>query len=1130
MIDLFLFKQKYSPILRSRLIIVCAGLFLYLFLLLPVTAFSQASCNTGTADTVYDCSSSSLAVGVQTIESVAYNWYKDGSLKQGPVPGNGGAISFNFAINSLPDAGHYTVERVINGNTGCSFNTVVIYNETVSGLVINSLNANSVSFSWPTKGKCEYVVSPSATTPSAGIPTTKSTGSAAGLSGSTTYFIYARSICDVDWTVLSFTTPPGPCNAYVGALDSILGGAGSYCIGSTVQLSINNTQADQQYSLLQNGSPVAGATQNGNGGSLSFPVIFSSGAKAGIYRVRAIKPGCNPVDFGNASVTATQALTGLATSYFDEISVNFSWASSGADVPRYEYAVTTSATAPASGTLVFALNAVVNSLTPSTLYHIYVRPYCNQGTALNWATISFTTLPVVAPGCSALTSALCVANTANIPAGEGAWDFGGPYPVNGLGVSTPGKELIYRFTPAATGVYYLDIEVASGNIAYLYKNAAGGCSNTGWTGIVVAGSTAKYPVGMLQSGITYLFLLDNPNTNAVTHRFKICAASVTTPSSANNCVSTVSLPFFIPANSPKEEYVIDNAGNVIAALDFSNVPQNLFNTSVSYYVNTASVRRDAANKEYLDRNFTVSTGAGTATLGVKLFFSNTELQQLINQPDDGLADVNSIADLKVSLSQQSCLGSVYTGSALGFVSQSANASLSGGYAYIQFSTQTPAFTAFLNGGTVPLVYQCPSVYPALPVTEGFNNAVSTLPLCWTENQYGSNTVVQNSTDDPDTDPFEGTGYLFYNSANFPAGDASWLFTPPVNSTGVSSVDVEFYWLNSNFPDNTSNIEGVQLEYSVDGVNWNWANFIQRHDGSLPVGTGQWEKKKTTLPAGAGNQPHLYISYVFFSQNGHNCAMDALKITPTPNCTPVPGLDTTSVTPGSVNFQWNAEPGVTGYQYSVTGNLTPPASGISTTGTTGMAGSLLPGAGYFIHVRPECSANVFGDWGTLLFITPLSSAGNSICPGGNINFSMTSPGAGYAFNWQVDKGAGFINISDNSNYAGSGTSTLNIMNAPSSFYGYKYRCIASDGLHSSTSPTETLKFSVTWNGSVNTAWDFGFNYNCGVIPDANTDVIIPAGLSRYPVVSTNGFSCRSVLVKTGGIVTLSPGITLNITGR
>jgi hypothetical protein len=69
-------------------------------------------------------------------------------------------------------------------------------------------------------------------------------------------------------------------------------------------------------------------------------------------------------------------------------------------------------------------------------------------------------------------------------------------------------------------------------------------------------------------------------------------------------------------------------------------------------------------------------------------------------------------------------------------------------------------------------------------------------------------------------------------------------------------------------------------------------------------------------------------------------------------------------------------------------------------------------------------------------------------------------------------------------------------------------------------------TVTWTGNYNSDWSNALNWSGGV-PDADANIEIPGSLSTYPVFySPQSSTIKSLLIKTGGIITLSGG-TLTI---
>lgn len=74
-------------------------------------------------------------------------------------------------------------------------------------------------------------------------------------------------------------------------------------------------------------------------------------------------------------------------------------------------------------------------------------------------------------------------------------------------------------------------------------------------------------------------------------------------------------------------------------------------------------------------------------------------------------------------------------------------------------------------------------------------------------------------------------------------------------------------------------------------------------------------------------------------------------------------------------------------------------------------------------------------------------------------------SGTAFQWQVNKGSGFANITDNTNYAGTATATLSLNNVQLAWQGNAYRCIINGDRSSRVSllnvvPMDTIHLCAT----------------------------------------------------------------------
>ena len=87
-----------------------------------------------------------------------------------------------------------------------------------------------------------------------------------------------------------------------------------------------------------------------------------------------------------------------------------------------------------------------------------------------------------------------------------------------------------------------------------------------------------------------------------------------------------------------------------------------------------------------------------------------------------------------------------------------------------------------------------------------------------------------------------------------------------------------------------------------------------------------------------------------------------------------------------------------------------------------------------------------------FTTQPSAA--AVCVPNGSSFTIVATGAS-SYQWQVDNGGGFTNITNNATYAGATTPTLTISGTTLAMNGYQYRCVATNGSGSTNSNPATL---------------------------------------------------------------------------
>ncbi|MBE8728306.1 T9SS type A sorting domain-containing protein [Flavobacterium hungaricum] len=162
---------------------------------------------------------------------------------------------------------------------------------------------------------------------------------------------------------------------------------------------------------------------------------------------------------------------------------------------------------------------------------------------------------------------------------------------------------------------------------------------------------------------------------------------------------------------------------------------------------------------------------------------------------------------------------------------------------------------------------------------------------------------------------------------------------------------------------------------------------------------------------------------------------------------------------------------------------------------------------------------------------------TICNNGNTTFNVTATNA-TGYQWQVNTGSGFNNITNGAPYSGAPSATLTITGATSAMNGYTYRAVAT-GTGSATSNPATLTVSnttVSTTSQSNVSCYGGAN---GVATIAATGGIAPytyswspsggtaamaSGLSAgtYTVTVTDNIGCSA----THNVIITQPAIALN----
>jgi PKD repeat protein/sugar lactone lactonase YvrE len=145
------------------------------------------------------------------------------------------------------------------------------------------------------------------------------------------------------------------------------------------------------------------------------------------------------------------------------------------------------------------------------------------------------------------------------------------------------------------------------------------------------------------------------------------------------------------------------------------------------------------------------------------------------------------------------------------------------------------------------------------------------------------------------------------------------------------------------------------------------------------------------------------------------------------------------TGAGLTFQWQVDQGA-GFANVVNGGVYSNA----TTATLNItaATAAMNGYQYKVIVTGSCAPAVTSSTALLTVNSPAAittqPTDQTICAGANTSFSVTATGAGIAYQWQVDQGAGFGNVPVGAPYGGNTTATLTITGAIAAMNGYKYQ--------------------------------------------------------------------------------------------
>jgi hypothetical protein len=126
-----------------------------------------------------------------------------------------------------------------------------------------------------------------------------------------------------------------------------------------------------------------------------------------------------------------------------------------------------------------------------------------------------------------------------------------------------------------------------------------------------------------------------------------------------------------------------------------------------------------------------------------------------------------------------------------------------------------------------------------------------------------------------------------------------------------------------------------------------------------------------------------------------------------------------------------------------------ATGVSKTNNASSTLAVSASASYFVrayNAPTNCwSSSAFGPYAVVINTAPTISANpvaSTISDGANTTFGVTASGTSITYQWQVDTGSGFSNLSNTTPYTNVTSPSMNITGATFGMNGYTYRCVVS----------------------------------------------------------------------------------------
>ena len=207
---------------------------------------------------------------------------------------------------------------------------------------------------------------------------------------------------------------------------------------------------------------------------------------------------------------------------------------------------------------------------------------------------------------------------------------------------------------------------------------------------------------------------------------------------------------------------------------------------------------------------------------------------------------------------------------------------------------------------------------------------------------------------------------------------------------------------------------------------------------------------------------------------------------------------------NLTYIWQSAPGCAGPWTNIPGGTT---SCLTVTGVSTFSYRVMV-------IGTACGNTVTTNCATLTVVNPITISNQpsdaQTCSGSNISFSVTATGANIIYQWQVNTGAGFIDIFDGGVYSGVTTATLNITGATTGMNGYQYRINLFNAVCTTPVPSNTVTLTVRQLPSVT----LSASPLTGLLPGQTTTLTATPSPSTGGTLTTSWFLNGTGITNTG----------------